>query len=226
MKFFDAHCHKFTPTADVVGAIVNATNESEWNNLLASANDTVRVAIGVHPWNVDSVTDGWSDRMRDKLIKNPFAMVGECGLDGSRTDSELQFDVFLSQLRIAAALGRTIHVHCVRAWDQITRVFSSEILPPVIVMHAFSGSPEIIKQMPENVFYSFSPAILNVNHKHARASAMVCPADKILIESDDMLQSVLPDVARAVAEIRGVDPECMGQILLNNSQRIITNGYV
>ncbi|MFQ6739153.1 MAG: TatD family hydrolase, partial [Alphaproteobacteria bacterium] len=108
----------------------------------------------------------------------------------------------------------------------IVRILNSETLPPVIVMHAFSGSPEIMPQMPENIFYSFSPAILDVNHKRMRTSAAKCPENRILIESDDMPASVLPNVAAAVAEIRGVDVQTMAQILLNNSQGVFINGHV
>lgn len=224
MKFFNAHCHEFTPTQDVVGTVVNATNESEWGRVLALQSDVVSVALGVHPWNIDSISDGWIARLRQILVDNPCVMVGECGLDGMRPDMGGQIAVFLAQLQIAAELRRPIHIHCVRAWGEIVQILNSETLPPVIVMHAFSGTPEIMAQVPENVFYSFSPAVLDVNHKRMRASVAKCPENRILIESDDMSASVLPNVAAGVAEIRGVDVQNMAQILLDNSQGVFING--
>ena len=224
MKFFNAHCHEFTPTPDVVGAVVNATNESEWGRVLALQSDVVHVALGVHPWNIDSISDGWVARLRQILVNNPRVMVGECGLDAMHPEMDAQINVFVSQIRVAAGLKRPIHIHCVQAWNEIVRILNSETLPPVIVMHAFSGTPEIISQMPENVFYSFSPAVLDVNHKRMRASVAKCPANRILIESDDMSASVLPNVAAGVAEIRGVNVQNMAQILLDNSQGVFING--
>lgn len=224
MQFFNAHCHNFVPTPHVTGAIVNATNEPEWGRVLTQQSNVAHIALGVHPWNIDSVTDGWTARLRQVLFENPSAMVGECGLDGLRPDMDTQIGIFISQLKIAAELKRTIHIHCVRAWNEMMRLIKSENLPPVIVMHAFAGPSEIMTQMPENVFYSFSPAILDVNHKRVRESVVVCPENRILIESDDMPASVLPDVAATVAELRGTNVERMAEILFNNAQRIITNG--
>lgn len=224
MQFFNAHCHNFVPTPHVTGAIVNATQESEWGGVLTQQSNAAHIALGVHPWNIDSVTDGWTARLMQILVENLSVMVGECGLDGLRPDMDTQIGIFISQLKIAAELKRTIHIHCVRAWNEMMRLIKSENLPPVIVMHAFSGAPAIMTQMPENVFYSFSPAILDVNHKRVRESVVVCPENRILIESDDMPASVLPDVAATVAELRGTNVERMAEILFNNAQRIITNG--
>ena len=123
-KFIDAHCHLFDcDLPDNIGAIVNATNPAEWRAVIECAhkNPSVFGAIGVHPWCVADLADGWDAQLRNLLTENPDIMIGEIGLDKHKPDMDAQMDVFVRQLEIAADLGRGVHVHCVGAWTGCLR---------------------------------------------------------------------------------------------------------
>ncbi len=80
--------------AGVVRLSVCATHEGDWADVLVAAQahpDLIIPSIGVHPWWVNSVKDGWVERLRDTLVANPSAHIGETGLDklkAKRTTSE------------------------------------------------------------------------------------------------------------------------------------------
>ena len=81
MQYINAHCHDFIKTPNVVGAIVNAAQKSDWKRILKLQSGNVYAAIGIHPWYVSNASDNWQQQLPDLLIQNPNALVGETGLD-------------------------------------------------------------------------------------------------------------------------------------------------
>ena len=181
-KFFDAHCHLFDCNLpDNIGAIVNATNPADWGAVIKCVNKSASVfgAIGVHPWNVADLADGWDAQLRDLLVANPDIMVGEIGLDKHKPDMELQLDVFARQLEIAAELGRGVHVHCVGAWDKMFALFKAHKskMPPFMLFHRFSGNGVDVARLiaDYNVYFSFRDVRDVINE---------VPRARFLIETD------------------------------------------
>lgn len=110
---------------------------------------------GIHPWflhevhindNNEGEEEEWLVELRQRLINNPDAIVGEIGLDGARwreveveedDDNEedttniwnrqrmlscpmnLQRRAFEQQLFLAAKLQRPVSIHIVRAWGEL-----------------------------------------------------------------------------------------------------------
>lgn len=222
MQYINAHCHDFVKTPNVVGAIVNATQEYDWTRVLELQSKNVYVAIGIHPWYVSNADDNWQQRLTDLLIQNPNALVGETGLDTTRESTNTQMAFFITHLQIATKLQRGISVHCVHAWDKLLHIFKSEPLPPVILLHGFAGAPEIIKQMPDNAYYSYGHDILNSDKAVKRVAAT--PTARILVESDDLAPTILPDLVKKIAGIKNIDIEKMADIILRNTQRFLNNG--
>ena len=169
------------------------TGEGEWG--LArhlAASQPACIALGVHPWHVHEQTLGWEGRLLEALVASPHAAVGEAGLDRARLDSsfDLQLAAFLTQLRFAQDLSRPLVVHCVRSDGKLLDLLRAEAaLPPVVIMHAFGGSPETAAallrlggQAACKVYFGFSPGALRLR----RADAVIrsVPADRLLLESD------------------------------------------
>lgn len=229
-KYIDAHCH-ITDAPLPAGGVVshwvcNATNESDWTGLLARATDTRIVpCIGIHPWLVDTATDGWDARMRATLQTAPNVMIGECGLDKLHGNWDAQVDVFQRHLDLARAMHRTLHIHCVRAWGPLLDMLHAAAHPRV-VLHAFHGSPEIIRALT-NAYFSFSDMILQHPAPRLRACIAAAPLDKILVETDgapDAAADILPQIIDAIAQIKSVPTDEMTEIIYNNTKRMIENG--
>lgn len=202
-KIIDVHCHLFDCNLpDNIGAIVNATNPAEWGAVIECANKSASVfgAIGVHPWCVADLTDGWDVCLRNLLVANSDIMVGEIGLDKHKPDMDLQIDVFSRQLEIAAELGRGVHVHCVSAWDKMFAVLKKckSKQPPFMLFHRFSGNAGDVARLcaDYNAFFSFRDVRDVVND---------VPRTRVLIEtdSDNPAQIVMIDekVARVCPQV-------------------------
>ena len=64
-------------------AVVNATNEEEWPVVatLAREHAWILPSHGIHPWDCGNRSPAWLDNLRDALLADPRAGIGEIGLD-------------------------------------------------------------------------------------------------------------------------------------------------
>ena len=230
LKYIDAHCHilsdaqmRDATTHGVLRFIVNATQPVDWSAVMDMAQcDNVYGAIGVHPWYVSELHDGWDSELINALATHNALMVGEIGLDKNRPDIEKQITVFTRQLQIAHNLGRVAHVHCVGAWGKMMGVLHGGDLPPAMVFHAFSGAPELVPELVEmGAYFSFGSSVCGKNHLRSRTAASAVPVSSILVESDTVSPDVIPNIVAEIACIRGVDLEQMAEIIYNNTMGLL-----
>lgn len=201
--WFDAHnhlqdrrlaavddCVAAAKAAGVTGAVVNATSEDDWEivaDLAARQGGWIRPALGVHPWRAHEVKDGWLDRLREQLERDSTASVGEVGLDGwvDHPSLDIQRPVFLDQLRLARELGRPLTIHCLKAWNPFLELLKDDKPPPVFLMHSFSGSIELARQLiPMGAYFSFSGYFLTARKRGVIEVFRELPKDRILVETD------------------------------------------
>lgn len=240
-KYCDAHCHfdfgnPYDDGAfcDVINpvklSICNATCEDGWNKLIefGASHKCVAVCLGLHPWWANAACSGWNARLYDILRAHPEIMIGEIGLDATRDDPDLQYDIFMRQLEIARELSRPIQLHCTHAWDKVLKIFAGERFAPSVVAHGFNGSPELIRELMRhvNIYFSYSPRILNSKNSKMRECVANTPLNRILTESDDNPISgamKIPRIAEKIAEIKSLDMARASEILYNNTMRMMKN---
>ena len=185
---FDAHSHVHldpssssatTACSALLCSGVMATRESDWDALqrLSRCEDaSVVVGFGLHPWWARERKAGWDDRLRAVLIRHPSAIVGEIGLDkasGKRApaqDWDEQVETFEVAMDIAAEMRRGACIHCVKAWGYLIEDClqrrardPEQQLPPRLLLHSFSGSPEtahrivtMMRAVNVDVFFGFT----------------------------------------------------------------------
>lgn len=218
-KYFDAHCHIInqTPIPKSIGAICNATTQSDWQSVIdQSARQTnIWGAIGIHPWYIDNIKNTWARDLKKVLIDNPELMIGECGIDKNKNNLDKQIEIFQTHLAIAHELRRGIHVHCVGAWDVMMRILkqNQKCLPPFIMFHKYSGNPADIDRLSNeyNAYFSY-----HVNASARRVQAT--PKDKILIETDS-------DSPQNIAEHVKIFTQKFGNFdFTGNTIRMLENG--
>ncbi|KAJ1905056.1 Cut9-interacting protein scn1 [Coemansia sp. IMI 209127] len=216
-----------------------ATQYTDWDDVVRLKDQhkwRIIPAFGVHPWFVERVLSGeipfgWQDRLR-KLLQSHGGVLGECGLDKIAKNPstqkvypfEPQIHLFKEQLAIAHELSVPISVHCVRAFgalvDALKEAAAKDALPPRIMLHSYSGSPDMLRQillkgeLGRHMYVSFSWFVNGRNEQKSRECIAAVPDDRLLVESDlysaDDAFSALELIIRLVAGARGwtLDEAC------------------
>ncbi|MDI9330051.1 MAG: TatD family hydrolase [Alphaproteobacteria bacterium] len=210
---------------------------------LAMAHDNFWCTAGVHP-DEDQVIDPSLEQLLDMGKRDKVVAIGETGLDyyrlGERSlaDMEWQRQRFRRHIRAARTLGLPLVIH--------TRAASADTLTLLKeegedgssgsvggVFHCFTETAEVARAALDLGFYiSFSGIVTFKNAQDLRDLARWVPLDRMLIETDSPYlapaphrgktndPSLVPWVARQLAEIRGLDPLEMGRITFENTQRL------
>ncbi len=177
--------------AGITGCVVNATQENDWEAVAALAREFpgyVFPAYGIHPWYADTAAEGWEERLRERLLADPFASVGEVGVDGwvDSPGMDVQVPVFVKQAELAAELGRVMTVHCLKAWEPLFDAMDrAAAWPEKFLMHSFGGSWEMADRLlKKGAWFSFSGHFLHPRKAMAREVFRRLPAGRILLETD------------------------------------------
>ena len=195
----------------------------------------VYAAVGVHPEECADWDAEHDIPVLEALAQNPkVRAIGEIGLDYHWPDNpprELQQQVFHAQLELAEKLDLPVIVHdrdahhdcldIVRAHPKVTGVY-----------HCYSGGVEDAKiLMKLGWMISFTGSITFKNARRALEVIDLLPMDRIMIETDSPYLSPEPFrgrrndsgrvhlVAEAIARRKGLDPEEVARITLENGRR-------
>lgn len=254
--WFDAHNHLQDPrlggeydelvsaqrAAGVSGCVVNATCESDWPEVAALARefpDFILPAFGIHPWKAHTATPGWQDRLLGLLDAFPTAGIGECGIDSwiDSPSSDIQKPVFLDHLRIARESGRSLTIHCLKAWGILFDCFDKQPPPTRFLMHSYGGSIETARRLlPFGACFSFSGHFLHPRKRAVLSVFQKLPKDRILLETDapDMAPpdphvthpspdntnhpANLPAIGIALAAELGMEPAILAGLVAKNAR--------
>lgn len=199
--------------------VINGCWQDDWQRVLSlslSHPNTILPQLGLHPWWVGRRSSDWLPRLRQFLIDNPSAGLGECGLDrGPKspkdTTFEQQLECFQAQLLLAEELRRPVSIHCVRAYGELLECLQRAKLTVPIVLHAWTGSGEMTKRFSKfpNIYFSFGGYITRLVPTKAIEMIRLVPRDKCLVESDspDGLVILGPTWLEALPGLREIEQE-------------------
>lgn len=115
-------------------------------------------------------------------------VIGETGLDYFRTGEDgrdAQVRAFRDHLALAKELGKPLQIHDRDAHEDILRVLDADGAPEATVLHCFSGDAHFASACIARGFYlSFAGTVTFKNAPHLRAAAALCPASRLLAETD------------------------------------------
>lgn len=182
---------------------------------VASLHDDVWATVGVHPHEATGGLDGVVE-----LLSSPKVVaVGEAGLDYyyDHSPRESQREVFAAQIQIAHQHQLPLVIHTRDAWDDTFDVLAAEGVPTRTIFHCFTGGPSEAKRcLNIGAFLSFSGIVTFKNAADVAEAATLCPADRMLVETDSPYLAPVPHrgrknqpayvahVGRFVADLRGV----------------------
>ncbi len=229
MPVFDAHCHldperallpAAAPAPDrASGRMLCGVSPSDWRRVadVAGAWPGTVAAFGAHPWHAGDpgVHDAIGGRLADMLRDDGQAWVGEIGLDGLRTDAAeaaTQTAVLSRQLRLAAALGRRVNLHCVRAWEAMLAALDREYLAAGgrdgCILHAFAGPHQYIEAFRRRgAYFTVGPLAWRRGSRRQAERVRLLPEDRLLVESDAFLapgRDGMEELRAALAWLAGV----------------------
>ena len=204
---------------------------------IASKYEEVYAAIGVHPENRDGLTLDDLKTIRE-LAKHPKVVaIGEIGLDyhwyKTPEEREPQKPWFIAQIDLANELNLPVSIHARDASQDTYDILKAHPVKAGAVLHCYSGSSEMLKEFAKlGLYFGFDGPITYKNAVEPKECVRICPEDRILVETDSPYLSPvpyrgtpnspsrIPVIVSAMAELRGVSKETMGEILWNNFERL------
>lgn len=203
MKIVDSHCHiddeKFNLDRDEL--ISNFEKEkidflvdpavdvkSSINIVkLAQGNEKIYCAVGIHPHEVEDVTDEDIEKIYELSFEDKVVAIGEIGLDYYYDNSprEKQKEVFRKQLEIAKKRKLPVIIHTRDSMGDTYDILSEFKGDVIGVMHCYTGSLEMAKRfMALGYYISISGAVTFKNAVNVREMAKNIPLDFLMVETD------------------------------------------
>jgi len=227
--------------------ICTTLEEFESVHALAMAYDNFWATVGVHPDN-EGIEEPSVARLLELAARPKVVAIGETGLDyyqmderkGGRgiEDLEWQRERFRTHIRAARQCGKPLVIHTRASSDDTVAILREEGedgSPGSAggVFHCFTETAAVARAALDLGFYiSFSGILTFKNAADLREVAAFVPPDRMLIETDSPYlapvpfrgktnnPSLVPYVARQIAEVRGMAVEAVGELTSRNFERL------
>lgn len=222
-----------------IGRIVNigADMKSSANSVaLAEKYPYVYAAVGVHPSDVEGITEKDMDQLITWAAMDKVVAIGEIGLDYHYEEParELQHKWFCRQMEIAGQVGLPIVVHSRDAakdtLDTMLEMGAGDIGG---VIHCYSYTKEFAREFLNLDYYIGIGGVLTFsNAKKLKEAAEYIPIDHIVLETDSPYLAPVPNrgkrnsslnlpyVVQALAEIKGMTAQEIEDITWDNAKRL------
>ena len=205
---------------------------------LGRNNASIYTAIGVHPHDARFYDDDVESLIKRLLASERVVAWGEIGLDFHYDNSprDVQMDAFRRQLRAAASCDVPVIIHTREAEPETIEILQTEYGSATRrgVFHCFTGTKELAQQALDLDFLiSFSGIVTFRKAEDLREIAKQVPLTNLLIETDCPFLAPVPhrgnrnepayvvEVARCIAELRGLEIEELAAVTTENFKRIL-----
>ena len=246
---FDTHAHydderfnedreallTLLPQKGVCGVINCGTTvpTSRFSVKLAEQHDYIYAAVGIHPEEANGIIDADFDALLPLYQHPKVVAVGEIGLDyyWDSVPKDTQLEVFARQLDLANQLHLPVIIHDREAHEDTLRLLKE--FRPRGVMHCFSGSAESAKEILKlGMYIGLGGAATFKNARKPLEVAAMCPADRLLLETDCPYMAPVPHrgkrndsslivhVAERLAEVRGEEAQGLVDRCRENGERL------
>lgn len=164
---------------------------------LTSSHENVFAGVGVHPENAFPFTQADEDRLAAWTKEKNVVAIGEIGLDyyweKDEEKRKLQRKMFVRQMALARDLDLPVCIHDREAHGDLMAILKTEGRKNRGVIHCFSGSWEMAKELLKLGWYIGVDGPLTYKNA-AKLPEIVqnMPADRLLVETDCPYLSPLP----------------------------------
>jgi TatD DNase family protein len=205
---------------------------------IARAHEAVFAAIGIHPHEAKHLDDAILVRIEALAAHPEVVAIGETGLDyhydrSPRPDQQCSL---ARHIELACKLDMPLVLHIRDAHDEamaIVRETGPRNHDPGMV-HCFTGGPDEARAWLDLGFcLSFSGIATFKTAEPIRAAAILCPPDRILLETDAPYLAPVPMRGRPnepahlgftcaqLAAVRGEDPHALARTAADNTRALL-----
>ena len=219
----------------VEGFLNISTRQREWGDIIAVAerHDDVWATVGVHPHEADAHPDLGAAALVEGASHPRVIAIGECGLDYyyDKSDRAAQRERFQAHIEAARQTGLPLVVHTRDAEEDTAEILGAAVKEGGVngVLHCFTGSADLAsKGLDLGFFISLSGIVTFKNAQDLQHTARKIPLESLLVETDSPFLAPVPhrgrkcepafvaDTASFVADLRGEDPEKLGEATTAN----------
>jgi TatD DNase family protein len=196
----------------------------------------VWATVGLHPHDAVNGVDTLDSLLASELSENdpsPLVVgIGECGLDYHYDHSPrpVQRDAFAAQIELAHRHRLALVIHTREAWDDTFDILVATGVPERTIVHCFTGGPEEARRCLDlGAWLSFSGVVTFKTAGEVRAAAVLCPTDRLLVETDSPFLAPVPHrgsvneparvsvVGRAIALEKGLHSTAIAEAATRNT---------
>lgn len=248
---FDSHAHvddnrfdedrneviKRAAEAGLVGILnAGACMESSARSIaLAQEHDMIYAAVGIHPHDAKEAKDHDYEQLAVWSSLPKVVAIGEIGLDYyyDMSPRDVQQQVFVRHIDVARQMGKPIIIHDRDAHGDVMTILKKEAKGLTGVLHCFSGSLEMAKEVIKMGFYiSFAGPVTYAKDGKLKEVAATVPLERILVETDCPYLTPQPYrgrrnepahvrfTAEEVARVRGMDFAALAEAATANTKRL------
>lgn len=251
--YSDSHCHlndkalnedipsvlKRARDAGVKNIIVIAWDlESSKQAIeIAEANENVYATVGFHPENLDDISDEALLEIEKLAANRKVVAIGEIGLDyhwfKEQEHREKQKEWFIRQIELANKLGLPCSIHAREATGDTYTILKEHPIHASAVLHCYSGSSEMLREFAKlGYYFGFDGPVTFKNAKEPKECALVCPLDRLLVETDSPYMAPtpfrgttnepkhIPLIVEHIAAIREMEIDDLKGAIEENLQRL------
>ena len=205
---------------------------------LAAAHEEVFAVVGIHPHEASTTDDETLEQLEAMTKKPRVVAIGETGLDYfyDRSPREKQRESMAQHLSLARRLDLPVVLHIRDAHEEaldIARANPARSEAPGMV-HCFTAGPSEARAWLDLGYHiSFSGIATFPKCAEIRDAAKLCPADRILLETDSPYLSPAPVRGRKnhpahvaftcahLAGVRGETPEALATGAAANTRALL-----
>lgn len=202
---------------------------------LAEEYAEVRAAVGIHPNSTAEFSEETLAELRDLAQHPKVDALGEIGIDlyWRTVPFEIQERAFRAQLALAGTLDRPVIIHDRDAHAEVMAVLREQAPPAGVVLHAFSGEPDMAEEaLAAGYYLGVDGPLTYKKNDGLRALFARLPEQRILIETDAPYltpqayrgqrnePAYVWAVAEKLAEVRGMALEALAPALAANAARL------
>jgi len=258
LALVDTHCHLADPRYDedreatIERAVASgvrgivcigaggpvATNEFAFT--IARDDPAIVVTVGIHPHDVEGVSEADYDQLRTLCASHFVVAIGETGLDYHYNYSapDVQREHFRRAVQFAREVERPLVVHSREAFADTLAILRDEGAAAVGgVIHCFTGGPEEARPFLDLGFHIGLSGVVTFNKADdVRAAARMIPDAQLLLETDSPYLAPVPHrgkrnepgyvryVGETVAALRDVSLEALALKTSENAARLFRLG--
>lgn len=188
-------------------------------------------AVGVHPHEVESISENDIQTLKEYSKNEKVVAIGEIGLDYyyEFSPKELQRKWFIRQLELAKELDLPVIIHSRDAAQECFDIIKNSGVNKGVI-HSYSGSAQMAKDYIDLGFHIGVGGI--ITFKNARKlieTVESVPIERILVETDSPYLSPVPlrgtrnnsqnlkYICDKIAQVKQIEPENVAKITSENA---------